>query len=73
MVSYYTTSKKKEHLQNTCLFSKPPEIDMQEELKPKTGFTNLTNIWRLCSLVLMLYVLNITAGLVLSEFHTWLC
>lgn len=53
----------------TCLFNIPPETDMQEELNPKTGFTNLINIWILCSFVFMLCVLNITIGLLESEFH----
>jgi hypothetical protein len=53
----------------TCLFNKPPEIDMQEVLKPKTGFTNSISIWILWSFVLILCVLNITIGLLESEFN----
>lgn len=42
---------------------------MLEVLKPKTGFPNLINIWILSSFVFILYVLNITAGLLESEEH----
>jgi hypothetical protein len=69
LLSYLYFSYRNNVFSYTCLFNKPPEIDMQEVLKPKTGFTNSINIWILWSFVLILCVLNITIGLLESEFN----
>lgn len=56
----------------TCLCNCPPEIDIWEELKPKTGFKNFINIGIVCSLVRILdVVLNLTIGLWESDTHNF--